>query len=240
MQQLQKIEQEKGYEEISRRGFLKVAGTVVIYIGVGGCPTFDKSSGKFIRSEDLEPNVVASKGYLLVDTKKCQGCVSCMLSCSLVHEGVENLSFSRIQVMQNPFEKYPEDITVGQCRQCISPACVEACPTGALHISKKHGNIRMIDASKCSGCRSCIAACPYEPVRLSFDYEKEHALKCDMCMNAPFWKEQGGVKGKQACVSVCPMGAIMFTGQIPIQKGNMGYEVNLRGKAWEKMGFPTD
>ena len=59
-------------------------------------------------------------------------------------------------------------------------------------------------------------------------------------MNAPFWKEQGGVKGKQACVSVCPMGAIMFTGQIPIQKGNMGYEVNLRGKAWEKMGFPTD
>ena len=33
-----------------------------------------------------------SKGYLLVDSKKCTGCASCMFACSLAHEGKLNLN----------------------------------------------------------------------------------------------------------------------------------------------------
>jgi len=54
--------------------------------------------------------IPASEGYLLVETKKCQGCTSCMLACSLVHKGVGNLSRARIQIIQNSLEFYPDDI----------------------------------------------------------------------------------------------------------------------------------
>jgi protein NrfC len=48
------------------------------------------------------------------------------------------------------------------------------------------------------------------------------------------------VKGKQACVEVCPLKAIQFTKKIPEQKGDTGYKVNLRGESWKKLGYPTD
>ena len=89
--------------------------------------------------------IPASGGYLLVDTKKCQGCYSCMLACSLVHEGKENLSLARIQVIQDPFEGFPDDLTLEQCRQCAEPECVEVCPSGALHVDTENKNIRRVD-----------------------------------------------------------------------------------------------
>jgi protein NrfC len=163
-----------------------------------------------------------------------------MLACSLVHEGTENLSLSRIQILQNSFEKFPDDLTMAQCRQCVEPPCVEACPEKALYVDKKNGNIRIVDMKKCNGCKACVQACPYEPARVLWNPEKNKALKCDLCSDAPFWSEKGGVKGKQACVEVCPLKAIQFTKKIPEQQGDIGYKVNLRGESWKKLGYPTD
>jgi len=223
--------QKNGGKHISRRNFLKFTGTVAI--GAGVLP-------KFIWLDNAIAAIPASEGYLLVDTKKCQGCLSCMLACSLVHEGTENLSFARIQILQNSFGKFPDDLTMAQCRQCVEPACVEACPEKALFVDKKNGNIRTVDVKKCTGCKSCVQACPYEPSRALWNPDKKKALKCDLCSDAPFWNEKGGVKGKQACIEVCPLNAIQFTKKIPGQKGDTGYKVNLRGESWKKLGYPTD
>jgi protein NrfC len=184
--------------------------------------------------------IQASKGYILVDPKKCQGCMTCMLACSLVHEGKENLSLSRIQIIQNPFERFPLDIVVAQCRQCLSPACVDACPTGALDVDTDHGNIRTVHVERCNGCRECIEACSHKPHRIVWNWEEEHALTCDLCANTPFWNKQGGPEGIQACVAACPVGALKFTKEMPAQEGEAGYVVNLRGKVWDMMGYPTD
>ena len=223
--------QKKNNKEISRRDFLKVTGTVAI--GAGILP-------RVIWLDDAIAAIPASEGYLLVDTKKCQGCLSCMLACSLVHEGTENLSLSRIQILQNSFAKFPDDLTMAQCRQCVEPPCVEACPQKALYVDKKNGNVRIVDVKKCIGCKSCVQACPFEPSRALWDTDKKKALKCDLCSDAPFWGEKGGVKGKQACVEVCPLNAIQFTKKIPEQKGDTGYKVNLRGAGWKRLGYPTD
>ena len=51
--------------------------------------------------KSVKTKLPPSDGYILVDTKKCQGCVSCMLACSLVHEGLESQSLSRIQIIQD-------------------------------------------------------------------------------------------------------------------------------------------
>jgi len=225
---------------ISRRSFLQVAGTLAVSVGVGSCDWSETEKARVMDLKDLDPNALPSKGYLLVDTKKCQGCISCMMACTLAHEGVVNPSLSRIQILQNPFEKFPEDIAMSQCRQCVTPACVEACPENALYIDKKHGNIRRIDSEKCVGCKSCADACPYKPARSIWNSDEGIFQKCDLCVDTPFWKDRAEQKVQQACVAVCPIGAIVFSHDIPLQDGDDGYDVNLRGTIWASLGYPTD
>ncbi|MFC2166400.1 4Fe-4S dicluster domain-containing protein [Acidobacteriota bacterium] len=220
--------------KISRREFIKATGTIVFVAGTGR---------KLFPADEIPP----SDGYLLVDIKKCQGCASCMLACSLIHEGVESISLSRIQVMQNSFDSFPDDLTIEQCRQCVDPPCVKECPTHALEANKKYGHVRMVDKEKCIGCGTCFDVCPYIPSRVvlsadeDFD-EKLKSRKCNLCANAPFhWDEAGGgPDGKQACVEVCPLGAIKFTKKIPKQAGESGYKVNLRDQNWARLGFPIN
>jgi protein NrfC len=169
-----------------------------------------------------------SKGYILVDSKKCQGCLSCMMACSLVHEGEANLSLSRIQVMQNILKNWPDDIKVVQCRQCTDPSCIDACPSGALHIDLANGNIRVINEEECLGCQACLDACPFVPRRIIWNSKTDKAIKCDLCLNTPYWKEKGGPGGNQACIEACPQNAIIFTDKVPEQTGDTGYETNLR------------
>lgn len=225
---------EGGKTGLSRRGFLKLSGNAALSAGVG------VFLPRLIWVDEAIAATPVSGGYLLVDVKKCQGCLSCMLACSLVHEGKENLSLSRIQVLQNPFTGFPDDIMLAQCRQCVEPSCLEVCPTGALYADRKHRNIRRVNQEKCTGCHSCIEACPYKPSRAVWNFEKDLAQKCDLCVETPFWKEQGGPSGKQACVQVCPLGAIMFTDKTPVQKGDQGYIRNLRGEKWGQLGYPID
>ena len=234
MKDQEKKEAKKRYRKISRRDFLKFTGTVTIGTGLGNLLP------KLIWLDDAIAAIPASEGYILVDTKKCQGCMSCMLACSLVHEGKESLSLARIQVLQNSFGKFPDDLTMAQCRQCIDPACVKACPQGALYVDTENGNIRRVEIRKCIGCKACTQACPYEPNRVVWNLEEKHAQVCDLCLNAPFWNKKGGPEGKQACVEVCPLEAIKFTKEIPVQEGDAGYKVNLRGHSWKRLGYPLD
>lgn len=221
-------------QDLSRRQFLKMLGGTAVGVAFGGA---------IPRLIDLGEGIVAipaAEGYLLVDTKKCSGCSSCMLACSLVHEGKENVSLSRIQIMQDPFKNFPDDISLFQCRQCTSPACVEACPTGALGIDKNNGNIRTVDERKCIGCMQCVEACPQTPSRVIWNFEDHHSMKCDLCTNTPYWEEKGGPDGRRACEAVCPVGAIKFVKEIPTQYGNVGYDVDLRGPVWKNLGFEAD
>lgn len=182
--------------------------------------------------------IEASDGYLLVDTKKCAGCESCMLACSLVHSGRENLALSRIQIAKNALENFPIDVAQHQCRQCPYPSCVEACPVGAMHVDPET-HVRMVDEGKCIGCERCVEACPFTPSRVQWNFEDRCAQKCDLCKNTPFWDREGGPHGEQACVSVCPMKAITLANELPVQSDE-GYEINLRNENWAALRFPTD
>jgi len=149
--------------------------------------------------------------------------------------------------MQYSFGKWPDDLDIEQCRQCEEPACVEACPQGALIADPEFGNVRRVDAEKCIGCGACVDACPHQPAKPMViedpHYDgKMRSRKCDLCADAKYhWdKAGGGPNGKQACVSVCPMGAIAFTDIMPKQNGDEGYKVNLRDASWEKLGYPIE
>jgi protein NrfC len=212
---------------LPRRTFLKLTGAASIGVALGA-----------IWVDDGVAAIPASGGYILVDTKKCAGCMTCMLACSLVHEGQNNLSLARIQVLQNPYGKFPGDIMLSQCRQCVEAACVEICPVEAMHIDTEHGNVRRVDTEKCIGCGQCVEACPFTPARATMNPENGKSVKCDLCIDTPYWEEKGGPDGRRACEELCPMRAIKFSRKIPKKNGAGSYEINLRGPAWEHIGFP--
>jgi len=242
----------------SRRRFLKISGSTALTFGIGGLGSLgctDESDPNSTTDDlDITPDgggdiviaIEASQGFLLVDAKKCQGCLSCMLACSLCNEGVENLSKARLQIMQNSFEKWPDDLSMAACRQCTDPKCLHACPYNAINAKVENGFVRTIDEATCVGCGQCVTACPYMPTRPmvypNAETEKNHSNKCELCLNAPyhFADEGGGPNGKQACIEVCPVGAIAFTSEEPVQDGDDGYQVNLRDEMWEGLGYPKD
>jgi protein NrfC len=202
---------------LSRRQFVQ---------GLGGVGLASAFGGFSIGTLSYYP---VSGGFIQVDHSECAGCTSCMAACSLAHEGKVNLSLARIQIIKNDLAPFPGDITMHQCHQCEDAPCVTACPTGALSVDLDHGNVRRVDATKCVGCKTCIAACPFTPANLQFHpvtdpgiapssgtvHAKEHITqKCDLCTNTPFWSRTGGIGGNQACVAVCPAQAIKFVTDI--------------------------
>ncbi len=232
---------------VKRRDFLKGitggAGAAIAGFALGSATKLSKEAeGRSLENLKTMIETPSSEGYLLVDREKCAGCRSCMLACSLVHEGKENLSLSRIQILENPLAGFPDDLIQQQCRQCQHPECVAACPTGALTFDEINGNVRLVDEEKCIGCQRCIEACDQinDPARVVWNHENKYSLKCDLCVDTPHWEKNGGPDGEQACIEVCPVDAIEFTDEIPVQIGDQGYKVNLRNEAWEELGFPIE
>ncbi|MBI4446646.1 MAG: nitrate reductase subunit beta [Acidobacteria bacterium] len=64
------------------------------------------------------------------------------------------------------------------CNHCLNPACVAACPSGALHKRGEDG-IVLVDQKRCRGWRACIAACPYKKVYYNWFTGKSE--KCILC-----------------------------------------------------------
>jgi len=213
---------------VLRRDFLVSSGAVIATGALGVCAT--ESAAKVLTTTAAAeiPNA-ESTGYLVYDSRLCIGCQSCMFACSMTHEGQASPSLSRIQIIRDApsFTKYPYDIVMSICRQCVSPLCVQNCPTGACHVDADHGNVRMIDQSKCIGCQRCINSCPQRPHRTIWNPVKRKSTKCDLCADAPYWSEKGGAEGKQACVETCPVKALKLVKETPSQLDITGYEVDL-------------
>jgi protein NrfC len=228
--------EEVAKKKYSRRDFIVAGGTVV---AVDALITNSPSAAavKSAASPAAAAKYPASKGYLVYDSKKCAGCTTCMLSCSLTHYGVQNLSLSRIQIMQDSFGKFPNDVKMAPCRQCVTPVCVENCPVGAAFVDTKNGNVRRIDSKKCIGCKTCIQMCPQQPHRTVWNHVDGKSSKCDLCIDTPYWNEKGGPAGKQACIESCPMKAIKFVSVTPDQTETEGYDVNLRNEHWLNLGL---
>jgi Fe-S-cluster-containing dehydrogenase component len=213
-------------KKVLRRDFLVGSGTALAAGALAVCaPESSKALAQPTESKAIEP----SKAYLVYDSRLCWGCQSCMFACSMSHQGEANPSLSRIQIIRDApsFTKYPLDITMAVCRQCVSPLCVQNCPVGAAHVDAAHANVRVIDQEKCIGCKMCIQSCPQRPHRTVWNPYKNKSSKCDLCIDAPQWSKKGGPDGEPACVTICPAKALKLVKDAPPQEDVSGYDVNL-------------
>jgi Fe-S-cluster-containing dehydrogenase component len=104
---------------------------------------------------------------------------------------VEEGKFPSVKTLHSPVER---------CMHCLEPACVSACPFGAI-TKTEHGPV-VIDHEKCTGCQLCVKACPWNIPKFSIETKKVY--KCDFCYS----RLKDGLS--PACVEVCPVGALKF------------------------------
>ena len=64
------------------------------------------------------------------------------------------------------------------CNHCLNPACVAACPSGAIYKRAEDG-IVLVNENECRAWRMCVAACPYKKVYYNWSTGKSE--KCILC-----------------------------------------------------------
>lgn len=157
---------------------------------------------------------MANQLAFLVDTTRCIGCRTCEIACKDEHSlsvgprlryvrdyaggAWENDAASPgLAIPRGVFSYY---VSIS-CNHCANPACVKACPTGAMGKNNETGVV-LNDKEKCIGCSSCIQACPYGAPQLVEEESLTH--KCDFCT------EIRAMGMAPACVEACPMRALSW------------------------------
>ena len=136
----------------------------------------------------------------VIDQRKCIGCHACTVACK--EENRVPLGAFRTWVKYIERGRFPNTrryFSVLRCNHCDDAPCVTICPTVALY--RRADGIVDFDNARCSGCKSCMQACPYDA--LYIDPDTRTAAKCNYCAH----RVEVGLE--PACVIVCPEEAIV-------------------------------
>ncbi len=136
----------------------------------------------------------------VIDHTSCIGCHACTVACKAENNvPVGSFRTSVKYTEQGRFPEVKRDFLVQRCNHCTDAPCVTICPVNALE--KRPDGIVDVDRDACIGCRACMQACPYDAIYLNEDLGAVE--KCHFCAH----RVDKGLE--PACVTVCPVGAII-------------------------------
>jgi formate dehydrogenase iron-sulfur subunit len=156
---------------------------------------------------------------VLVDLTRCTGCRGCQVACKAWNErsvkptaqqgtyenppALSSECYTRIRFMESKGADAPVwDFAKDQCLHCKEPACVTACPVGAL-VKTGEGPVSY-QFDRCIGCRYCMVACPFEIPKYEWEKTMPWVQKCTFCAE----RIKDGME--PACVKTCPTGTMFY------------------------------
>ncbi len=205
-------------EKLTRREFLKAAGAGV------GAMVMTAAGAKAAQATQAHPSEHAFKPQpngvsILYDATRCIGCRACQTACreanhlppevdpSGRYDAPQDLSGSTwmlIQLYRDAENPERWSFIRRACMHCIEPACVAACPLGALYITPQ-GAVAY-HPEVCFGCRYCMVSCPFGVPRYQWGSVTPFIQKCDL--NTSNGRLAAGKL--PACVEACPVEALTF------------------------------
>ena len=132
---------------------------------------------------------------LYFDSDRCVQCHACEVACKSWNGLELGICWRRVKDLWTGQFPIVTNKTISfSCLHCGKPACVEVCPAKAISKRPEDG-IVVVDQTKCTGCRSCSAACPFHVPQYG---RTGRMQKCNFCIPR---LEQGK---QPSCVATCP------------------------------------
>lgn len=193
-----------------RRQFMRF-GLVVTGVFLGGSLLSLTSARKAQGATASDPMLQVRFPYgphytMVIRQSRCIDCELCLEACKSTNSvpayGYRTIILER--GIPNAQGQRQRAFLPVLCNQCNQPHCVRVCPTGATYKDAVNGIVRM-HPDKCIGCKTCMAACPYNA---RYFKEEDRAIdKCNFCFDTKL-QESGGKA--TACSAACPAGVRIF------------------------------
>lgn len=135
-----------------------------------------------------------------VSTKDCVGCKACEIACKNRNE-LKSPGPRLRHVVTKTVGEFPNVKVMHMsmaCMHCADPACLKACPAGAI-VKLEDGAVVGV-RDKCIGCHYCYFACPFGVPQ--YRDEDGTMIKCDSCIDR---RKQGL---EPACAHTCFYGGL--------------------------------
>ena len=140
------------------------------------------------------------------DQSRCTGCYACGIACRDWHD-IQDTGVQWRRITSCESGTFPEvrlSYLSLSCNHCARPACVEACPVGAITKGKDDGVVA-VDRARCLGRDNCgmfcREACPYDVPQ----FARGEDAKMQMCTLCADRRAEGK---NPACVDACPLRAL--------------------------------
>lgn len=148
------------------------------------------------------------KKVFVIDLSICNGCYTCQFACKDEHCGNDWSPLAKPQPEIGQFWVHLLEKVRGTvpkvkvayrphlCMHCDDAPCIESCPIENA-IYKRDDGLVIIDPEKCTGCRNCVDACPYQTI--FFNEDLNIAQKCTGCAHL---LDSGWAEPR--CADACP------------------------------------
>jgi len=159
----------------------------------------------------------------IIDLSRCSGCYNCQVACKDEHCGNDWTPYAKPQPDTGQFwlkiheeergtlPKIRVSYTPVLCMHCRNAPCMAACPIeGAIY--RRPDGLIVIDPGKCTGCRSCLDACPYGCIY--YNDNLHLAQKCTGC--AHLLDREGWDQPR--CADSCPTEALKLVDESELKK----------------------